>query len=78
MNLEKVFLPTYDYLQECRDIQRKYGKKVKVTVFHEEEWTIVECVSRDLFIKDIINEFGLKSHVDGLKEAETIQAGSRV
>ena len=78
VNLEKVFLPTYDYLQECRDIQRKYGKKVNVTVFHEEEWTIVECVSRDLFIKDIINEFGLKSHVEGLKEAETIQAGSRV
>ena len=77
VNLEKVFLPTYDYLQECRDIRRKYGKKVNVMVFHEEEWTIVECVSRELFIKDIINEFGLKSHVEGLKEAEIIQAGSR-
>ena len=77
VNLEKVFLPTYDYLQECRDIQRKYGKKVNVTVFHEEEWTIVECVARDLFIKDIMKEFGLKSHVEGLREAEIIQNKSR-
>lgn len=77
VNLEKVFLPTYEYLKECRDIQRKYGKKVKVTVFHEEEWTIVECVSKDLFIKDLMAEFNLKSHVEGLKEAEIIQSASR-
>ena len=78
VNLEKVFLPTYDYLQECRDIQRKYGKKVNVKVFHKEEWTIVECVSKDLFIGDIMAEFDLKSHVEGVKEAEIIQSRSRV
>ena len=77
VNLEKVFLPTYDYLQECRDIQKKYGKKVSVKIFHEEEWTIVECVSPDLFISDVIREFNLKPHVEGLKEAETIQNASR-
>lgn len=77
VNLEKIFLPTYDYLEECRNIQDKYGKKVKLTIFHEEEWTILECVSKDLFITDLIAEFGLKSHVEGLKEAEIIQSRSR-
>jgi beta-ureidopropionase len=78
VNLEKIFLPTYDYLDECRDIRKKYGKKVKITIFHEEEWTIVESLSPDVLIKDIIAEFDLKSHADGLKEAEIIQNKSRV
>ena len=77
VNLEKVFLPTYDYLEECRAIRRKYGKRVKVTIFHEEEWTVVESVSRDLLMKDIVMEFDLKSHTEGLKEAEIIQHRSR-
>lgn len=78
VNLEKIFLPTYDYLKECQAIREKYGRKVRITVFHEEEWTIVESVSADLFIEDIVAEFDLKSHPDGLKEAEIIQSKSRV
>ena len=78
LNMEKVFIPTYDYLRECRDIRRKYGRKVKITCFHEEEWTIIESVSQDLPIQDVMKEFNLKSHVDGLREAEAIQSKSRV
>jgi beta-ureidopropionase len=78
VNLEKVFLPTYDYLKECREIRKKYGRKVRITYFHEEEWTIIESVSPDVFIKDIMKEFNLKSHVEGLKEAEIVQNKSRV
>jgi beta-ureidopropionase len=78
LNMEKVFIPAYDYLKECRDIRRKYGRKVKITCFHEEEWTIIESVSQDLVIKDIIKEFNLKPHVDGISEAEVIQSRSRV
>lgn len=78
LNLEKVFLPTYDYLEQCGAIRKKYGRKVKVTVFHEEEWTIVESVSSDVLINDIIAEFKLKPHTVGLKEAELIQGKARL
>jgi beta-ureidopropionase len=77
VNMEKVFIPTYDYLDQVNDIRKKYGRKVKITVFHEEEWTIIESVSQDVSIKDIITEFDLKSHVEGLREAEIIQDKSR-
>jgi len=77
VNLEKIFIPTYDYLKECSDIEKKYGRKVKITIFHEEEWTIVESVSPEVFIKDITKEFNLKSHTEGLREAEIIQNKSR-
>ncbi len=78
LNMEKVFIPSWEYLKQCREIRRKYGRKVKLTIFHEEEWTIVESVSPDLYISDIIREFDLKSHVEGLREAEEIQSRSRV
>jgi predicted amidohydrolase len=78
VNLEKIFLPTYDYLSQFEEVKKKYGRKVKITTFHEEEWTIIECVSPDVFINDIMKEFNLKSHVEGLREAEIIQAKSRI
>lgn len=78
VNLEKIFLPTYDYLKEVREIELKYGRKVKIQVFHEEEWTIIESLSPDIYIDDIVREFGLKSHDEGLREAEVIQGKSRV
>ena len=78
INMEKVFLPAFDYLQQCEDMKKKYGGKVKITIFHEEEWTIVEAVSRDIFIKDIIKEYNLVPHFEGIREAEIIQNKSRV
>ncbi len=76
--MEKVFIPTYDYLKQCRDIRKKYGRKVKITIFHEEEWTIIESVSPEVFIGDIMKEFDLESHTAGLREAEIIQNKSRI
>jgi beta-ureidopropionase len=78
VNLEKVFLPTYDYLNQFEEIKKKYGRKVRITTFHEEEWSIIESASPDLFIKDLMKEYNLKSHTEGLKEAEIIQAKSRI
>lgn len=77
VNLEKIFLPTYDYLKEVREIELKYGRKVRIKVFHEEEWTIIESLSPDIYIADIAREFNLKSHDEGLREAEIIQDRSR-
>jgi predicted amidohydrolase len=78
VNMEKVFLPAYDYLKECSAIEKKYGRKVKITIFHEEEWTIIESLSADLPISALVKEFNLQSHTEGLKEAEQIQNRSRV
>ncbi len=78
VNLEKVFLPTYDYLKEYREIKKKYGRKVEITTFHEEEWTIIESLSPEVLISDIMKEYNLKSHNEGIKEAELIQNKSRV
>ena len=78
VNLEKVFVPTYQSLEQIREIGKKYGRRVRIKTFHEEEWTIIESVSADLFVKDILKEFNFKSDRESLKEAEIIQANSRM
>ena len=78
VNMEKVFLTTYDYLKEFREIGQKYGRKVRITTYHEEEWTIIESLSPDVFVNDIMKEFNLNSHEDDLKQAEIVQNNSRI
>jgi len=78
VNMEKVFLTTYDYLKEFREIEQKYGRKVRITTYHEEEWTIIESLSPDVFVNDIMKEFNLNSHEDDIKQAEIVQNNSRI
>ncbi len=77
VNLEKVVVPTYQSLDKIGKIEKKYGRKVRITTFHEEEWTIIESFSPGLFIKDILKEFELESDRESLKNAEVIQENSR-
>jgi len=77
VNLQKAFLPTWDNLKAFSEIREKYGRKVRITTFHEEEWTIIECISPDVFIEDIMREYDLKSHTESLREAEIVQNESR-
>jgi beta-ureidopropionase len=77
VNLEKGFFPAYDYIKEYAAIEQKYGRKVKITTFHEEEWTIIESLSPDLTISDLKKEFGLNSYEDDLRNAEVVQNQSR-
>lgn len=78
VNLEKEFVTTYDYLNQFKAIEKKYGRKVRFTTFHEEEWTIIESLSPDVFIKDIMKEFKLRSYDEDLSNAEIIQNKSRL
>jgi beta-ureidopropionase len=77
LNMEKVFLTTYDYLKQFADIEKKYGRKVRITTFHEEEWTIIESLSPDILVKDIMKEFDLRTHEEDIRLAEIVQNNSR-
>jgi beta-ureidopropionase len=77
VNMEKVFFTTYDYLKQFSEIEQKYGRRVKITTCHEEEWTIIESLAPDVFVSDIMKEYGLRSHEEDLQQAETVQNDSR-
>lgn len=77
VNLEKVFLHTWPNFQKFGSIKKQYGKKIKITNFHEEEWSIIEILSHDISIADILKEYNLKSKKDFLLESEEIQNKAR-
>jgi predicted amidohydrolase len=73
INLEKAFLHSWPYFRKFKDIKAKYGRKVKITNFDEEEWSIIESLSPDVKIADIIEEFDLKTHEEAIKSATDMQ-----
>ncbi len=77
VNLEKAFLHTWPYVEHFDEIRKKYGRKVRITTFHEEEWSIIESLSPDVFIADILKEFGLKTHEQSTHDAEIAQIKAR-
>jgi predicted amidohydrolase len=77
VNLEKAFLHTWPYVRRFDEIRKKYGRKVKITTFHEEEWSIIESLSPEIFVADIIKEFDLETYEKLIKDSEEAQIKAR-
>ncbi len=77
VNLEKAFIHIWPYLKNLDGIRAKYGQKVRVVKMHDEDWAIVECVSPELRIKDVLAEFELPTHEEHIQKGETAQNKTR-
>lgn len=73
VNLEKAFLHTWPSVTRFDEIRKKYGRKIKITNYHEEEWSVIESLSPEIKVKDILNEFNLKTHEQLKRDAEIAQ-----
>jgi len=77
VNLEKAFLHTWPYVQRFDEIRKKYGRKIKITTFHEEEWSIIESLSPDVFVADILKEYELETYEKLINDSELAQIKAR-
>ena len=68
INLEKVFVLAWPAVSKFPDILRKYGDRIRLNTFSEEEWAIFESLDKDLKIADVLNDFNIKTAHDALKE----------
>ena len=73
VNLEKAFLHSWPFCRRFAEIQAKYGRKVSIRTFHEEEWTIIESLSPDVRVADILKEFDLRTHEEHIADADVVQ-----
>ena len=73
VNLEKVFLHTWPYVQKFPDIEKKYGRHIRIKNYHEEEWTILESLSPDIEVSQILKEFDIKIHEEHIASGESKQ-----
>lgn len=70
VNLEKVFLHTWPSIRLFDQIRTKYGRKIKITNYHEEQWSIIESLSPDVRVNDILKEFNIPSFEQLTSQAE--------
>ena len=78
VNLEKAFLHTWPYNRHFNDILAKYGRKIHIRTFHEEEWTIIESRSPDVKVADVLREFKMKTYEEHMRSAEVMQEKCRI
>ena len=69
VNLEKAFLHSWPFVRRFDEIKAKYGRKVRITNYHEEEWSIIESLSPDVRVKDILDEFELRTHEQLIRDS---------
>lgn len=77
VNLEKMFLHAWPYVNQFDEVRKKYGKKVKITNYDEEEWSIIESLSPDIKVKDILTEFDFKTLEQLKTYSEAVQNKAR-
>jgi len=77
VNLEKAFLHTWPFVRRFDEIRAKYGRNVRIVNYHEEEWSILESLSPDMSVKDILEEFELRTHEQLIQDSEMANAKVR-
>ncbi|MHB8903276.1 MAG: carbon-nitrogen hydrolase family protein [Thermoguttaceae bacterium] len=77
VNLEKVFLHTWPFCQRFPEIHARYGRKVRIRTFHEEEWSILESRSPDVRVADVMKEFDLQTRDEMIDESDQAQHARR-
>ena len=70
VNLEKVFLHAWPYALRFDEIKAKYGRKIRIINYHEEQWSIIESLSPDVRVKDIVAEFELRTFEQHMSDSE--------
>jgi hypothetical protein len=73
VNLERAFLHTWPSVQKFPSIEGKYGRKVRIRTFAEEEWSILESLSSEVKVQDLLTEFGLETRDSQLQRAAEMQ-----
>ncbi len=73
LNLEKTFLEIVDYHEKLIEIKQKYGRKIRISYYHDEDWVTIESLSSDIHIRELLDEYKLVPHWDYIKTEEGLQ-----
>ena len=69
MNLEKAFLHTWPFCQRFQEVEAKYGRKIHIKTFHEEELTIIESRSPEVKVGEVLKEFEFQTYEELIQAA---------
>jgi beta-ureidopropionase len=78
VNLEKTMIRRWPHSNKFDDIIRKYGRKIKFKLLLEENWAIVESLSPEVRVADVLKEFDIESFMAQNDLAEEMYKKYRV
>ena len=73
VNLEKAFIHCWPYIKYFDALRAKYAKKIRIKMFHDEGWAIIESISPDVKIADALKEFEIASHEEHIITAQNMR-----
>ncbi len=65
------------HVKKMREIQRKYGSRVEITWYHDEDLVTLATLGPELTVEDLIREYELTPHRDYIRRAQRKQDESR-
>jgi len=77
VNLEKAVIHTWPYVKRFNDIQKKYERKIRISHLHEDEISVIESLSPEIRVKDILEEFDILTHVEHIEKILRMQNKAR-
>ncbi len=78
INLEKVLIHVWPYIRKVKDIREKYRDKIKIEIYHPENWITIESRHPDVKVNDILEEFEIYTFDGHLKKNEEVQNEYRI
>lgn len=73
LNLEKEFLHIWPQTLKFNAIRQKYGRRIRIAVYHKENWATIESLDPDVKVKDVLKEFELPTYDEQLADAAVVQ-----
>lgn len=78
INLEKVMIKKWPHILKFEKIIQKYGRKIKIHIYEEEVWALIESLSQDVRVEDILEEFEIDGFRSENELAESMYKTHRV
>jgi predicted amidohydrolase len=73
INLDKVLIHVWPYIRKVNDIREKYGQKVKIEIYHPENWMTFESRDPEVKVREILLEYEILTYDEHLKKNELVQ-----
>jgi len=77
VNLEKALVHIWPEVQKFEEIRKKYGRRVRIKIWHPENWATIESLDPGIRIAGLLQEFGLPTYEQHISKADGAQKAKR-
>ncbi len=77
LGLDKRLFEIDGHVGKVRQIEKKYGRRVEVAWYHDEDWFTLDSLDPELAVTDLIEEFELTPLSDYIRRSAAVQDKAR-